>query len=786
MLKNRGLSQEEAELRLEKFGINSIREEKIEPWVKFFEGLFSPISIMLLLAALVSLYAGKTFDFYFIIILIALNFSISFWQEKKANNAISKLNKKLAIQVKVLREGVWEIIDAELIVPGDIIELDPGNIIPADIKIVEEKNFSVNESSLTGESLPKNKKVKDICYGGSYVSVGWAKAEIIATGEQTYFGKILCLVNKTHRKSILENDILHISKVLSVFSLIAVFILTIVLFANGKPPVEILILDLSLIIAGIPISLPTIMTLIISFGVLDLAKKKTIVRRLSTLEDLANINLLLSDKTGTLTKNEIIVEKVISYNGFTKDEVLIRASFTTHENDRNPINIAIREKVQDLKLDREHETLDFIPFDSERKRSTARVMFEGKEMSIRTGADQIIKAFCDLDESVSRKFDRDIIEAAKKGYRTVAVACKDYSSGKKRMTLCGILLFSDTPEEDAKKTIKFIRNNGIKIKMLTGDNIYIAERVAKELEIFGSVINKKMLAKDFESLTSKEFNSIGTFAEILPSDKLNLVQFAQANDKYIVAVTGDGINDLPALKAANVSIAVKNAVDALKSMADINLLGNGISVIQDSIIESRKIFSRLYTYSVYRISESIRIVTTITLLGIVYGIYPLTPIQLIILAILNDIPIISLAFNRVKVSTKPSKINAKARLCLSALFGLVGIVSSLLFFVLMKNIWKFDPSTIQTLFFLKLTLSGHMLIYVAHTMSRWYKYLPSKRVIVATFSTQIVATIFAWKGIFMSPVSIKSIIFVWVWAILWMQISEKMKDVHRKTIAKNA
>jgi H+-transporting ATPase len=276
----------------------------------------------------------------------------------------------------------------------------------------------------------------------------------------------------------------------------------------------------------------------------------------------------------------------------------------------------------------------------------------------------------------------------------------------------------------------------------------------------------------------EEFENIGTFAEILPDDKYNLVKLAQK--KYTVAVTGDGVNDLPALKLANVGIAVKNAMDALKSTADFVLTGSGISVIHDAIIESRKIFSRLYTYSVYRISESFRVIVTIAVLGIIYGTYPLQPIQLILLALLNDIPIISLAFNHVKVASEPSKINSKARLVLSTLFGSVGTLNSLLLVVIARSIFHFNWDVIQTLFFLKLTVSGHMLIYVAHTKERWYKYFPSKQVIWATSITQAVATVFALTGLFMHQVSFSLVIFVWIWTIFWMQISELMKDVSVK------
>jgi len=778
-----GLAEKEALEKQKENGLNQIEEKKPGIFRKFLAWFLSPIALMLLGAAILSLAVSKTFDFYFIIVLMLINFLVGFWQEKKADDAISKLSQKLSVEVKVLRDEKWRTLDAKFLVVGDVIELDFGDMIPADVKILEAKNLSVNESSLTGESLSKEKQSGDECFSGSFVAQGWARAEVAAIGKNTYFGKILFSIDKSYERSLLEKDILSISKLLSGASLAAVIILTVFFVFKNEPFLEILTLDLSLFIAGIPISLPTIMTLIISFGVLDLAKKKTIVRRLSALEDLANVNLLLSDKTGTLTKNKIVVEKVIAYDNFSENDALTFAFFTTQENDRNPINVAVRKKVEELKLETVHKINDFSPFDSSRKRSSAKVIYQNKNLSIRSGAAQVIETFCDLDDETRGRFEKDIQEAAQKGYRTVAVSVKDYASGKEKMALCGLLLFSDTLDKGVKQTIKFIQKNGIKIKMVTGDNISIAKRIFEELNLGGKVVNKEKYPEGFENLTGDEFKNIGAFAEILPADKYQLVKIAKRD--YVVAVTGDGINDLPALKEANVSIAVKNAVDALKSAADINLMKSGISVIKDAIIESRKIFARLYAYSVYRISESFRVIVTIVMLGIVYGVYPLSAMQLIILALLNDIPIISLAFNRVKVAAEPSKIDVKSRLFISLLFGMVGTVNSFLFVILLRNFVGLDWGIIQTLFFLKLTVSGHLLVFVAHTSERWYKYLPSKQVIWAILLTQLTATLFAVLGFFMNKVSLPMVIFVWIWAIFWMQVSEWMKDL-KNFLGRNA
>ncbi len=292
--------------------------------------------------------------------------------------------------------------------------------------------------------------------------------------------------------------------------------------------------------------------------------------------------------------------------------------------------------------------------------------------------------------------------------------------------------------------------------MVTGDHRAIGERVAHELDMPPEAV----------------------YAEVLPADKYRLVN--EARKDYVVAVTGDGVNDVPALKASDVGIAVSNAVDALKSTADIVLLSSGIGVIRDAIIEARKIFLRLYSYSVYRISESFRLIITIVLMGIVYRVYPLSPIQLILLALLNDAPIISLAFNRVREAHQPATIDARARMRLSSLYGLVGVLNSFLFFYCATAFFHLEWGVVQTLFFLKLTVSGHLLIYVAHTEERWYKFLPSKAVVITTGVTQLIATGLALGGVFMASAQWYWVAFVWVWAFFWMQVSELMKDIQKK------
>src|SRR5579885_728417 len=509
-----GLSTAQAEILLKKNGLNAIPEKHINLLRKILKNILSPIGLMLLFASGLSFALGKSFDGYFILILLALNIVITLWQENKADNAIKKLNEHLEQKVKVFRDNRWQYIGSRFLVAGDIIQLASGDVIPADGKIVEATHVSVNESALTGESLPKDKKAQEMVFSGSFIAAGIAVIEITATGLQTRFGKTLFSVERVRKQSMLEKDIISISRFLTVLSLIAVVILTVVLLSKKTPILELLTLDLSLIIAGIPISLPTVMTLIIEFGVLALAKKSVIVRRLSALEDLANVNFLLTDKTGTLTKNKITVQDIYAYDGFTHNDVLSYAAVLASSESDNPIDQAIIEKVQQLHLPIPSFTkVDFIPADSKRKRSTIVVKKDTKEMTVSLGAPQIIAQMCQLDQTTREKFDREVAALAQGGYRTLAVA-KASGNKEERMKILGLLALSDTLRADAKSVVQFMEENGIGVAMVTGDNRAIAENIARQLALSGgNVVTKEALTTmQADMITAQIFRQTGAFA----------------------------------------------------------------------------------------------------------------------------------------------------------------------------------------------------------------------------------------------------------------------------------
>ncbi len=769
-----GLSTAEAEEALNKYGPNTIDTKKISALIKVINWLRSPISILLLAASLLSFYTGKSFDGWFILFMFSLNFLIAQWYEYKADQALATLKKHLTVSIQTLREGSWQLITSDRLVPGDVVKLEVGNIIPADISIREAKNLSINEAVLTGESLPQDKTTGDNAFTGSFITTGNLIGTVIATANRTKFGKTVTMVDNRPKSSVLEKDILTISKFLMVASLITVIVITSYLIFRNQHLGNLLTLDISILIAGVPVAMPTVMSLIISLGVVQLTRKHVIVRRLSSLEDLANVNLLLSDKTGTLTKNEIEVEDIISYSQASESDIVRWAVSATTDNKLDPINQALLLKARQVNV-RPYEQIDYTPADSNRKRSTAIVNLDNKHYTVSIGAAQIIEPLCHLDNKAKAKFKSDIELAANQGYRCLALA-KSKGKEEKGMKLMGLLLLSDTLRPYANSVIEFLRQHGIAVKMITGDNHAIASRVAKTLGLKGGVISA---AGNTGHLSKGNISSASVYSEVLPDDKFRIVK-ASEDAHFVTAVTGDGVNDLPALERASVGIAVNNAVDALKNAADIVLMTNGIGVIQNAILEARKIFMRTYYYSVYRISESFRLILSVAILSLIYGTFPLTPVQIILLALLNDLPIITLAYDRVEPSSKPAAIHVKERFSLASLYGTIGVLESLGLFFLMRYVFHLPLPIIQTMFFLKLAVSGHALIYVAHTKHHWWRWLPSKQVIWATTLTQLLASALALWGFLFHDINLWQVLLVWGWALVWMQFEEAAKQIFQR------
>ena len=782
---SQGLTSAEAARLLTQHGPNEIAAKKKSPLEKFVRWFISPIPLMLLAAAGLSYFTGKQADAALIFFLLLANYAIQIWHEHKANQAVEKLEEHLAAVATVMRDGAWTKLPARELVPGDRIALRVGSRIPADAMLTSTTNLSVNESMLTGESLPKEKRANDTVYSAAFVTTGAAEAVVTKTGNLTFFGAAVKTLELARKRSALEADILAISKLLAAFSLVAIVILTAVLFLHGGALTDLASLDISLLIAGIPVALPTVMSLIISAGVLELARNGAVVRRLSALEDLANVNFLLSDKTGTLTENKIRVSSLVTFGSWSEHDALQLAASATDAAEANPLEAAVRDAAATRHLDLFAQQ-SLMPGDSERKRSTAVITHGTETWALSFGAPATVATLCRFTNDTSAAFQKAVSDAATRGDRALLLGVNAHGSEEKALEPVAVLFLADTLRADAPQTVDLMRTRGIRVEMLTGDGIAIAREIAGKLHLTGEVYDRTIF--DDPARLTQALPTAAGFAEVMPKDKYTAVETVKHT--YRVAVTGDGANDIPSVSDADVGIAVANSVDALRESADIVLLTNGLAVIATAIREARMVFMRLYHYSLYRISESTRLIVTIAVIGVIMGNYPLTPIQVLILAFLNDVPIITIAFDRVKIPLAPANVNGKQRAATSLSFGLAGILNSLLMLWVAVAYFHLPWPWIQTLFFLKLVISGHMLIYVAHTEDTWFRWFPSWQVISAVTATQLLATVAAFVGFFTTPIPLWLIAFVWVWSFFWMQITSLFKMVaalpFRATTAKLA
>jgi H+-transporting ATPase len=496
----------------------------------------------------------------------------------------------------------------------------------------------------------------------------------------------------------------------------------------------------------------------------ELAKRQAVVRRLSALEDLVDMTMLLTDKTGTLTENKLHVDAFEVFSLSERDALSYALACTTGES--SPLDTAVAEYAHGRRA-AELPRSGFVPADSERKHSTATVALPEGARTLSLGAPQVVIALCDPSPEERRRFEAFLERAASAGKRVLALSAGEAEA---HMRLAALLAFSDPLREDVPRVLSFLQKSGVQVKMLTGDTRIIAADTARRLGFAGEILPRE--AFDDRAAFPGAFARAAGFAEMLPKDKLLAVE--EAKKRYVVAVTGDGVNDVPAVRAADVGIAVRNAVDALRSTADIVLLDNGLRVIGDAVIEARTVFMRLYHYSIFRISESFRVILTIAIIGLLLKTYPLTPIELILLALLNDIPVVSIAFDRVRVPRKPAAIDVKGRFLLSSLLGLTGVGNSLCMLWILLSL-QVPWEQVQTVFFLKLVVSGHLLLYVAHTEERWWRFFPSLPVIVSISLTQLLATALAVSGLFVAPLSWPMVLFVWIWSFFWMQVSELAK-----------
>jgi plasma-membrane proton-efflux P-type ATPase len=703
-----GLTDAEVGARLQRDGLNDVPERRPNPLREFARKFWGLSAWMLELIIVLSWVLGKYSDLVIVSGLLVVNAIVSFVQERRATGVIDALRQRLQVTARVLRSRAWQLIAARNLVPGDVVRLRAGDFIPADARMVAG-DLSVDQSGLTGESLAVDRGPGDLLYSGSVVRRGEATAVVILTGERTYFGRTTELVQRARPK-------LHVEEVVSgvvgrLFAIVGLLVAValVVSVARGFPLLEVLPLALVLLMSAVPVALPAMFTVSTAVGSLELAKKSVLVTRLSASEDAATMDVLCVDKTGTITMNRLAVTDVIPWDRFTSLDVLQHGALASEEANQDPIDLAILEaaRAKDaIAQTASARTLHFTPFDPQTRRTEALVELKGRRVRVIKGAVPVVAQACGLQGSALVDLEARAREQAEKGNRVLAVA---RGLENERLELIGLVALADPPRPDAAPLIAALRERGVAVKMLTGDALPVARTIAHAVGL-ATVRRVGDLKATPEGGSAHAELAEGTdgFAEVYPEDKYTVVERLQATG-HIVGMTGDGVNDAPALRQAEVGIAVSNATDVAKGAASVVLTDEGLSGIVTLVEQGRVIFQRILTWIINKISRTILKSAFVTIAFLATGRFVISAFGMLLVVFLTDFAKIALATDNVRWSRAPDSWRAKGHVQIAAVLGVVMVVEAL---GLLAIGWrKFDLTandealhtfTFQTLFYFAL------------------------------------------------------------------------------------
>ncbi|MGD0255932.1 MAG: plasma-membrane proton-efflux P-type ATPase [Acidimicrobiales bacterium] len=769
-----GLTQVEAQKRLTQYGPNEIEEKKANPLLKLLTYFWGPIPWMIEAAVILSAVLKHWPDFFIILVLLLANAGVGFWEEHQASKAIDALKAQLAIKARVKRDGKWITPPSRELVPGDVIRLRLGDIVPADARLLTGDPVEVDQSALTGESLPATRKPGEAVFSGSVIRQGEIGALVYATGANTYFGKTAELVQEAQTVSHFQRAVLKIGTFLIVFAVTLVAVIVVVSIIRGDPFFTTLQFALVLTVAAIPVAMPTVLSVTMAVGARLLAKKKAIVSRLVAIEELAGVDVLCTDKTGTLTQNKLTLGDPFAVGHGSADQVILNAALASRADDNDTIDIAVLGGLDEEAL-QSYEVTHFQPFDPVGKRTEASVTTaDGASFKVTKGAPQVIMELAANARHVKPAVDKAVKEFAQRGFRSLGVG---RAEGGGAWQFLGVLPLFDPPRTDAKATIATAEQMGVKVKMVTGDAMAIAEETAKVLGMGTNILDAAGLGdvkREETAATAESIEKADGFAQVFPEHKFHIVDVLQKR-AHIVGMTGDGVNDAPALKKADCGIAVSDATDAARAAASIVLMLPGLSVIIDAIKESRKIVQRMNSYAIYRIAETLRVLVFVTLAILIFNFFPVTAVMIVMLALLNDGSILSIAYDNVHYKQQPEAWNMRLVLGMATVLGLVGPIAAFGLFYLGDKVFHLNHPHLQTLMYLLLSVAGSMTIYLTRTRGPFWSIRPARILVIAVSSAQAVATLLAGFGILMPALGWGRVVLVWVYALAWFLVTDRVK-----------
>ncbi len=741
----KGLNKGEVESNIKEYGYNEVPEKKKNALLKFFLKFWGLSPWMLELIIILSWFLHKYSDAYIVLGLLLFNAIIGFIQEYNAANAVEALRKKLQVNVKLLRDSVWKTLAARELVPGDIIRIRKGDFVPADIKIIQG-DISVDQSALTGESLEAEKKQDEVIYSGSIVTKGEATGIVTLTGVNTKFGKTIELVKTAKPKSHIDEIISKVVKWLLIIVGALLAVALIVAFIKGNNILEILPLMLVLLLGAIPVALTAMFTVCMALGSKELVKQGVLVTRLNAPDDAASMDILCVDKTGTLTMNKLSVAKLQVAKDYKEDDVLLYGALASQEANHDSIDLAFINSANEKKiLTNSFVQKTFIPFDAKNRKTEATIQKGSEEFKVMKGAFNVIAEVCGLDEKAKTDWTAKVNDFAKEGYRTLAVA---KTNGQDKPDFVGLTALHDPPRADSKELINEIEKLGVSVKMLTGDALPIAIEIAKIVDLKGTIISASEFKKEDRKNLVELLEKNSGLAEIYPEDKYDIVKAFQEKG-HIVGMTGDGVNDAPALKQAEVGIAVSSATDVAKGAASIVLTQEGLSNILSPIKVGRMMFERINTWILNKIARTILKTCFVIVAYLILGKFIVTATAMLIMIFMTDFVKISLSTDNVKWSEKPAKWNINGLAKIGVVIGLMMTIEAFGLLYIGLNYFKLnaDYESLNTFCFELLLFFALFSIFVVREKNHFWHSAPSKTLLFLLIGDMILGIVFSSFGL---------------------------------------
>jgi plasma-membrane proton-efflux P-type ATPase len=744
-----GLTRAEVESRRAESGYNEVAEKKEHPLLGFLRKFWGLSAWMLELIMVLSAVLGKYSDVILVGALLVINAVLSFLQERRAAGVVEALRKRLQVGARVRRDSIWQVIPARELVPGDVVRVRPGDIVPADVKLLTG-TLSVDQSALTGESKDVDKPPASVLSSGSVVRRGEGNGVVVLTGAKTSFGRTTELVQQARPKLHIEAVVTKVVRWLFVIVGALLAVVVVLSLIRSVPLAEMVPLVLVLLMSAVPVALPVMFTISMAVGSKELAKRGVLVTRLSAAEDAATMDVLCVDKTGTITMNQLAVTEVIPQEHSTETDVLIAGALASQEANQDPIDLAFLAAAKERKIFDNAPTfapVSFAPFDAKNRRTEAVVEQNGTKMRVMKGAVRTIAETCGLQAPAIEALEVRVNASAAKGYRTLAVA-RGPETGTP--SLIGLVSLFDPPRPDAKELIAALRGLGVSVKMLTGDALPVATELARGV----GLPNIRPMAELKAAIAAPGGTSVDLlagvdgYAEVFPEDKYIVVQHLQASG-HVTGMTGDGVNDAPALRQAEVGIAVSTATDVAKGAASVVLTAPGLTNIVALVEQGRTIYQRILTWIVNKISRTILKASFVSIAFVLTGKFVVSVFAMLLLTFMTDFAKISLSTDHVRWSKRPETWQIGGFVTVSVILGIAMVAEALAFLWICWSRFGLATSdgALYTFSFLLLLYFAVFSVVSARERRAFWSTMPGKALIVALAADVLVGTILTRVGI---------------------------------------